>query len=129
MQITPVKGYNPNFQKLVPVDKLFEATTMKLYSSDDISGTKILIDTFWPVTLKNTGHKGYRYYVGIISEEIMKKYKDISKYSSEIIEKINTENIKGREKTREIMKPYIEKFPKEIDIDIEIPAHYIRKKA
>lgn len=113
-----IKSYSPYFGAKVNTINVLETTTLLNIKSETISELKPMIDTFWPVKLKATGNKGYRYFLNIIGDKITEKYPHISDASFELLE-FKRKNPKATKKDlQEFVKPIINKLGETIDIEI-----------
>ena len=66
MQISKVNNSQTAFGTQIDTIRVLETTTFKSITRKSISDMKPVIDALWPVKLKGTGNKGYRYYLKII---------------------------------------------------------------
>lgn len=108
----------PSFGANLNTIKVLEATTLKNIEAESISDLKPIIDTLWPVKLKGTGNRGYRYYLSEIGNKIIDKYPEIAEASGAILE-FSRKNPKAKRfELQEFVKPIVEKLGETIDITI-----------
>lgn len=109
---------SPNFGVKLNTISVLEATTMKIFYNDGITGFKEVAHALNDSPIKATGSKGYKYYAEKFGKMIVEKYPEIAQVTKEIKDIVAKHpNYKKRD-LLPLIEPIVNKLEKEIDITL-----------
>ena len=118
MQISKVNDSQTAFGTKIDTIRVLETTTFKSITRKSISDMKPVIDALWPVKLKSTGSRGYRYYLKIIGDKILEKYPELTDATYEILNYTGKNPNATQKELQEFVKPLVKELGETIDITI-----------
>jgi len=96
--------------------QILEASTMKIFYSEGISGFKEITDKLSEKPIRATGFRGYKYFAENFAKQIIEKYPQLKAATEETRSIIESNPHAGKKALYEKIKPVIDRIGEEFDI-------------
>lgn len=97
---------------------ILETTTLRCIESESVADLKPIINGLWPVKIKATGSKGYKYFLQNIGEKILNKYPEIANATNSLKNYIANNPLARKVELQQQAKQLIKQIGEEIDITL-----------